>query len=59
MEFLHYLSVAYGSLRELETQLLIASRLRYIESEELHALTERTAEVGRLLNGLMNSLSSK
>lgn len=31
-EFLHYLSIAHGSLRELETQLLIAARLSYIDS---------------------------
>ncbi|HKC66104.1 MAG TPA: four helix bundle protein, partial [Pyrinomonadaceae bacterium] len=28
-EFLHHLSIAYGSLREVETQILIAERLLY------------------------------
>src|SRR6185369_4825205 len=30
-EFLHFLSIAHGSLREVETQLLIATRLRYLD----------------------------
>lgn len=50
-EFLHYLSIAHGSLRELETQLLIAARLGYCDAAEQENLTEITAEVGRLING--------
>lgn len=34
-EFLHHLSFAYGSLREVETQLVIAGRLGYLESGKL------------------------
>src|SRR5215470_4196259 len=30
-EFLHHLSIAYGSLMEVETQVLIAERLNYTE----------------------------
>ena len=58
-EFLHHLSIAYGSLMELETQLMIAERLDYLEQRDVARMTERTAEVGRLLNGLSNSLSTK
>ena len=33
-EFLHHLGIAYGSLSEVETQLVIAERLSYIGSDE-------------------------
>lgn len=34
-EFLHFLSVALGSLFELETQLVLAGRLAYLEKKDL------------------------
>lgn len=57
-EFLHHLSIAYGSLREAETQILIAGRLNYLEQRQVTALLELAAEVGRLINGLSKSLQS-
>jgi four helix bundle protein len=56
-EFHRFLSVAHGSVREIETQVLIAERLPYLDSATKSQLMERAAEIGRLLNGLMNSLS--
>ena len=44
---------------EVETQLTIAERLGYIERQLEKTLLESTAEVGRLLNGLCNSLNKK
>lgn len=58
-DFLHFLSVAQGSLRELETQVLIAQRLGYIKTPEGTTLMDVTSEVGRLLSGLCNSLQNK
>ena len=58
-EFLHMLGVAYGSLRELETQALLATRLKLISDTANNALAKECAEVGRLLNGLMKSLASR
>jgi four helix bundle protein len=58
-EFLSFLSIAHGSLREVETQALIAQRLHYIDSPTAAELMELAAEVGRLLNGLSNSLTPK
>ncbi|MBC7912440.1 MAG: four helix bundle protein [Pyrinomonadaceae bacterium] len=49
--------MAYGSLREVETQILIAERLGYLEQTEVHHLMETSAEVGRLINGLTQSLT--
>jgi four helix bundle protein len=58
-QFLHLLGVSYGSLRELETQVVLAYRLRFISDEQSTMLTEQCGEVGRLLNGLMKSLSHR
>jgi four helix bundle protein len=55
-EFLHHLSISYGSLREVETQVLIADRLRYMSEAKTEQLMGIAGEVGRLLNGLMASL---
>ncbi len=55
-EFIHYLSISYGSLMEVETQLQIAANLGYLKQVKVDKLLEQTAEVGRLLNGLSRSL---
>ncbi len=51
-EFAHYLSIAYGSLREAETQFLIAERLEFLDHETCERLMTAAGEVGRLINGL-------
>jgi four helix bundle protein len=53
---LHHLSIADGSLHELETHLLIAQRLRYLDSTTTTNMLAQTAEVGRILGGLMRSM---
>ena len=58
-EFLHHLSIAYGSLLEVETQAQIAQRLGYVGYEGCDEILQATGEVGRLLSGLMNSLTRK
>jgi four helix bundle protein len=57
-DFLRHLSIAYGSLLEVETQMLVAIRLRYFGKENSNEVLKLTSEVGRLLNGLMSSLAS-
>lgn len=41
---------------ELETQVMIAERLHYVSPESDNRILERSAEVGRVLNGLISSL---
>ncbi len=55
-EFLHHLSVAYSSLAELETHVQIAERLSYINGNHLRQVLDKTAEIGRMLNGLRRSI---
>ena len=51
--------MAHGSLREVETQVLIAERLNYLDGIQRADLIEACAEVGRLINGLSNSLAKR
>jgi len=50
------LGYARGSLMEVETYILLAQELGYMESDQSENLLARTAEVGKILNGLLNSL---
>ncbi len=47
------------ALLELETQVLIATRLRYLTKEKCNDLIDKAGEVGRILNGLMSSLAKR
>jgi four helix bundle protein len=58
-DFMNFISIARGSLQEMETQILIASRLQYIIATQTNEITDMVAEVGRLLSGLYNSLNRK
>lgn len=55
-EFAHFLRHSAASLAELETQLLIAERLEYTGHDQIQSLIKQVVEVGKLLNGLINSL---
>jgi four helix bundle protein len=55
-DFRRFLSIALGSLREAETLVLIAARVRHIDEVEVRGFLGRSAEVGKLINGLLNSL---
>ena len=44
---------------EVETQILIAQGLGYLQLEESQSLLGVAAEVGRILNGLLNSLPTR
>jgi four helix bundle protein len=55
-EFKQSLGHARGSLMEVETCILLAQELSYLESDQCERLLAGTAEVGKILNGLLNSL---
>ena len=55
-EFRQFLGHARGSLLETETQILLSERLEYLDHKTAEMLLGQAAEVGRILNGLMNSL---
>ena len=55
----HFLVQARGSLYELETQVLIATDLKYLSEAESKKLLDSSDEVAKLLNGLIRSLREK
>ena len=55
VEFVRFLRIAYASLREVETLALIAGRLLYVREDWATAFLDRTAELGRIINGLIRS----
>jgi four helix bundle protein len=57
--FLRFLAIARGSLQEVETQILVAGRLRYLEPPTITELMECTGEVAKLIGGLRASLANR
>ena len=57
-ELLQFLGHASGSLAELDTQSLLASRIGLLADQDATQLHYMTAEVGRLIGGLKRSLST-
>lgn len=54
--FLYHLDIALGSQGEVEVQLEIAHRLRFCSDADYARLQERVERIGRMLNGLIDSL---
>ena len=58
-EFVQFLFVAQGSSSELETELLIAKKLGYINDERYRELYEEINLVARMIVGLTNHVKSR
>jgi len=58
-EFVHVLLIANGSLKELETHLLIGKRLGFFSSPELTKPAALVEEIGRMLTALRKRLEHK
>ena len=58
-EYIHFLSIAQGSLRETETHLLIAEKLNFIDKENLKKSLQLTEEISKMLGSLIRSLKNK
>ncbi len=54
--YLRSLYIAYGSVCELETQVLLSGDLNYVNKENLKAFKDDTEEVERMLKALIKSL---
>jgi four helix bundle protein len=57
--YCNHISIALGSQGELETQIEVAIRLKYVTTTRASAVTQRVEEVGKMLNGLLRSLEER
>jgi four helix bundle protein len=57
--YLNHLSVATGSLMEVETQVQIAQRLGFLTAAECCSILATTDEISRMLSGLRASLNPR
>ena len=58
-EFRNFVSMAQGSLSELDTQLDLSVSLGYLRVEDLEDLTIQLIRVDKMLTGLIRSLEAK
>lgn len=54
-----HLRTAHGSEAELQTQIELARRLKFLRDEDADVLLNHAAEVGRMLVGLIRSLPNE
>ncbi len=57
-EYLRFLAVAQGSLKELETHIIISERLNYLTHSQANRLLADTTEEGKMIGGLMRKLKA-
>lgn len=57
--YIYHLSIAMGSLKELETQMILSKRLNYLGVKGFNEFFKASSEVGRMLGGLKKSLQEK
>jgi len=56
-EFLRFLLIANGSVKELETHLLIAVRLHFIQSNDIETSMQVAKEISKMIFSLRDKLS--
>lgn len=55
-EYIHFLRIAQGSLKELETHLFLSQRVNIVTSQALETLLQQCETVGKMLRSLIRSL---
>jgi four helix bundle protein len=58
-EFIQFASIARGSLAELETLIVLAHRLSYIDDATYKRVNDDLFELGRMATGLIKSLQER
>ncbi len=59
IDFTRFINIARGSVAEIETQLIIAERLKYITEIELKSASNSLEEINKMLFGLRVSLETR
>ena len=57
-EYLQFLQIAQGSLKELETHVIVSEKLFYLTSSQTKRVLTETDELGRMLGSLIRKLRS-
>jgi len=55
-DYLRFLNIAFGSLRELHYQLNLSKRLSFLRNEDSSLLEPKVVETEKVLNGLIRAL---
>lgn len=55
-EYIQFLSIAFGSCAELETQLMLARDLSFLPADDFKRLMDLLEQVGKMLNSLLRKL---
>jgi four helix bundle protein len=58
-EFLQFIAISFGSICELETQILLSQRLDYIKIGELETTLALLIETRKTIRGLQKALNAK
>ena len=57
--FIQFLRIAQGSLKELETHMIIAGRVDFLSGQQFQSLMEQCDEIGRMIRALIRSLQER
>lgn len=57
--YINFLRIARGSLKELETHLVLAERVGLASPEPTRSLLDQTDELGRMLHGLITKVQDR
>jgi four helix bundle protein len=55
-EYRRFLSIARGSLLELETHVLLCERLGYLQSEATHSMLDKMEEIMKMITALISKI---
>ena len=58
-EYIQFLYIAQGSLKELETHLMLSKRVKLSSSDVIDSLLNQCESVGRLLSALIRALENR
>jgi len=57
--YVHHLKIAQGSLKELETHLILSSRVGIVSSAKLGPAMQSSEDIGKMLRSLVRSLQDE
>lgn len=57
--FIQFCRIAQGSLKELETHLLLSGRLGYLATDDANELLGKTSEIGKMMRSMIRSLQGR